>query len=84
MRASSGFHFHVPLSHYAGWLFTSSCIVFVNQRFGAWLRRRETAPPRGFRLLFAPLWAVVSLLGNCVFTLAVTAHLITSGRVPPT
>jgi uncharacterized membrane protein len=32
-------HFHVPLSNYAGWLFTSSCILVVNQRFDAWLRR---------------------------------------------
>jgi putative membrane protein len=80
----SGFHFHVPLSNYAGWLFTSSCIVFVNQRFDAWLRRRETAPQlRGFRLPFEPLWAVGSLLGNFVFMLAVTAHLIISGSVPP-
>jgi putative membrane protein len=79
----SGFHFHVPLSNYAGWLFTSACIVFVNQRFDAWLRRRGTAPPRGFRLPFEPLWAVLSLIGNCVFMLAVTAYLITSGRVPP-
>jgi uncharacterized membrane protein len=80
---SSGFHFGVPLSNYAGWFVTSACIVAVNQRFDAWLRRREGRPPRGLPLPGRPLWAVASLLGNCAFMLGVTVHLMASGRVPP-
>ncbi len=85
-----GIHFDVPLTNYAGWLFTGLCIVFVNQRFDAWLRGRE-APGvseaegvrlRGFRLPFEPLWAVGSLLGNFAFILGVTVYLLTSDRVP--
>lgn len=79
-----GFHFDVPLSNYAGWLFTSLCIVFVNQRFGGWLRSREAAPPRGFHLPFKPLWALGSLLGNFAFMLGVTVYLLTSDGVPST
>ena len=80
----NGVHFDVPLSNYAGWLFTSLGIVFVNQRFDAWLRAREAAAPRGFHLPFKPLWAVGSLLGNSAFIVGVTVYLLASDRVPST
>lgn len=80
----NGLHFDVPLSNYGGWLFTSLCIVFVNQRFDAWLRSREAAPPRGFHLPCKPLWAVGTVLGNFAFMLGVTVYLLASDRVPST
>ena len=79
---ANGLHLDVPLSNYAGWLFTSLCIVFVNQRFGAWLRSREATPARGFHLPLKPLWAVGSVLGNFAFMLGVTVYLMASDRVP--
>ena len=79
-----GFHFDVPLSNYAGWLFTSVCIVFVNQRFDGWLRSREPAPHQGFHLPFQPLWALGSYAGNFTFMLAVTVYLLASDGVPST
>ena len=78
-----GLHFHVPLSNYAGWMFTSLCIVFVNQRFDVWLRGREKTPASGFHLPFKPLWAVGTSLGNFAFMLSITAYLLVSDRVPP-
>ena len=80
----NGLHLDVPLSNYAGWVFTSLCIVFVNQRFSAWLRSREAAPARGFHLPLKPLWAVGSVLGNFAFMLGVSLYLVTSDRVPST
>ncbi len=76
-----GFHFDVPLSNYAGWLFTSLLIVFVNQRFDDWLRARG-ATAEGFYLPFKPLWAVGSLLGNFAFMIGVTLYLLASDDVP--
>ena len=81
---AEGFHFDVPLSNYAGWLFTSLCIVFVNQRFDAWLRSREAVSPTGFHLPFKPLWAVGSILGNFAFMIGVTLYLLVWNRVPST
>jgi putative membrane protein len=80
----AGLHFDVPVSNYAGWLFTASCIVFVNQRFDAWLRARGATPARGFYLPFKPLWALGAMLGNFAFMLGVTVYLMTSDGVPPT
>ena len=80
----SGFHFDVPLSNYAGWLFTSLCIVFVNQRFDAWLHSRRAVSPQGFHLPLQPMWAVASILGNFAFMMGVTVYLLTSDRVPST
>ena len=77
-----GIHFDVPLSNYAGWLFTSLLIVFVNQRFDDWLRVRRATPARGFYLPFKPLWAVGSLLGNFVFMIGVMLYLLASEEVP--
>jgi hypothetical protein len=76
-----GFHFGVPLTNYAGWLFTSLCIVFVNQRFDVWLRARGAAPG-GFYLPFKPLWAVGSILGNFAFMLGITTYLLASDAAP--
>ncbi len=74
-----GIHFDVPLTNYAGWIFASLCIVFVNQRFDAWLR-----PPKAddFRLPLQPLWAIGSLLGNLAFINGVAVYLLATGRAP--
>ncbi len=77
-----GIHFDVPLSNYAGWIFTSLLIVFVNQRFDDWLRTRRATPARGFYLPFKPLWAVGSLLGNFAFMIGVMLYLLASDEVP--
>ena len=77
-----GVHFEVPLSNYAGWVFTSLCIVFVNQRFDGWLRSREGERAQGFYLPCQPLWAMGSLLGNFGFMLSITVYLLTSDSVP--
>ena len=80
----NGIHFDVPLSNYAGWFFAAVAIVFVNQRFDAWLRSREATSARGFNLPFKPLWAIGSLLGNFAFMVGVALYLLTSDRVPST
>lgn len=77
---SQGIHFDVPISNYAGWLFTSLLIVFVNQRFDDWLRSARELPARGFYLPFKPFWAMGSLLGNYTFMIGVTLYLIASDR----
>ena len=77
-----GIHFDVPLSNYAGWIFSSLLIVFVNQRFGDWLRARRATSDEGFYLPFKPLWAVGSLLGNFVFMIGVMLYLLASDEVP--
>jgi uncharacterized membrane protein len=77
-----GVHFDVPLTNYAGWIFASLCIVFANQRFDAFLRARESTPPRGFHLPAQPLWAVGGLLGNLAFIIGVTVYLLASDRAP--
>jgi putative membrane protein len=80
--SDGGVHFDVPLSNYAGWLFTSALIVFVNQRFDGWLSSRERTSERGFFLPFKPLWAIGSVLGNFAFMLGVTVYLIGADDVP--
>ncbi len=77
-----GFHFDVPLSNYAGWFFTSLLIIFVNQRFDAWLSSARAQPAQGFYLPFKPFWALGSLIGNYAFMLGVTLYLIGSDGVP--
>jgi putative membrane protein len=77
----NGVHFEVPLSNYAGWLFTSAAIVFVNQRFDGLLRLAGRRPG-GFPLPYRPLWALGAYLGNFAFMLGVTAYLMASGDVP--
>ena len=79
---AQGIHFDVPLSNYAGWIFTSLLIVFVNQRFDDWLRVRRATPARGFYLPFKPLWGIGSLLGNFAFMIGVMLYLLASDEVP--
>lgn len=79
---SVGFHFHVPLSNYLGWIATSLGIVFVNQRFDAGLGARESAPVRGFALPFKPLWATGSCLGNFAFILGINLSLLCDPSIP--
>jgi putative membrane protein len=77
-----GIHFDVPLSNYAGWLFTSALVVFVNQQFDALLRNRGV-PASGFFLPSKPMWALGTYLGDCAFMLAITVYLWISDDVPP-
>jgi putative membrane protein len=77
---TAGFHFDVPLSNYAGWIFTSLAIVLVNQLFDGLLR----IPAGGFYLPCKPLWALGSVLGNFAFILGVTVYLLNAKSVPPT
>jgi uncharacterized membrane protein len=77
-----GVHFDVPLTNYAGWLFTSVCIVALNQLFDAWLRGRERTPARGFPLPSKPLWALGTFFGNCAFMIGVTIYLLDADSVP--
>jgi len=77
-----GFHFHVPLSNYAGWIFSSLCIVFVNQRFDAWLSVREKAAPAGLYLPAKALWALGSCFGNFLFLNGICVLLLFSDEVP--
>jgi len=79
---TEGLHFHVPITNYLGWLFTSVCIVFVNQRFDAWLSPREDGAPLGFKLPFKPLWTVGTCVGNFLFMLGITVYLMGSPDVP--
>jgi putative membrane protein len=78
----NGVHFDVPLTNYAGWLFTSLCIVFVNQRFDGWLRSTGRPVVGLYRLPYQPLWALGSVLGNFAFMIAVSLYLWTSPDVP--
>jgi putative membrane protein len=75
-----GIHFGVPLSNYAGWLFTAGLVLFVNQRFDSLLSRRS-GRAHGFHLPFQPLWAVGAMLGNFVFMIAVTLYLLNKDAV---
>jgi len=77
----NGVHFDVPLTNYAGWIFTSAAIVFVNQRIDGWLRLRGR-PAGCFPLPYKPLWALGAYLGNFAFMLALTGYLMASGDVP--
>jgi putative membrane protein len=77
-----GVHFHVPLSNYAGWIVSSLAIVFANQRFDAWLSRREAHAPRGFHLPFKPFWALGSAVGNLAFINGIAVMLLVTDAVP--
>jgi putative membrane protein len=79
--SEDGFHFGVPLSNYAGWVFTALCVVFVNQRFDVWLRDRGVELG-GYYLPFKPLWALGSVLGNFAFMLGITVYLLASDAAP--
>ena len=78
---SNGIHFDVPLSNYAGWLFTSALIVLVNQTFDAWLNERGL-PARGFPLPYKPLLAFGTIAGNFAFMAAVSIYLLGNNDVP--
>ncbi len=74
-------HFDVPLTNYAGWIFASLVIVFVNQRFDALLRARSIVA-RGFALPLRPLWAIGSIIGNMAFINAIAVYLLAGDRAP--
>lgn len=73
-----GYHFDVPLANYVGWFVVGWTIIFINQRFDAWLARRETRKGRIPALHWAPMkgvYAPVFWAGIVVFQLGVTAWL---------
>ena len=78
---ADGEHFGVPLSNYAGWMFTAALIVLVNQGANALLDSASVAA-RGFSLPAKPLWALGTILGNFAFMLTVTLYLMASDSVP--
>lgn len=78
---ADGAHFDVPLSNYAGWLFTSALIGFVNQRAGGVLDAIGVAA-RGFSLPAKPFWALGTIIGNFGFMFVVTLYLMGSDSVP--
>ena len=78
---ADGEHFGVPLTNYAGWLFTSLLIVLVNQRIDPLLDARGVAA-HGFHLPMKPFWALGTIVGNFVFMIAVTLYLMGSDSVP--
>jgi uncharacterized membrane protein len=78
-----GPHFDVPLSNYAGWVFTAFTIVFLNQTLDRFLVR-TTAEMRGaFRLPYQPFWCLASEAGQYLFMLGVTLYLMRAPGVPP-
>ena len=78
---TNGFHFDVPLSNYAGWLFTSALIVLVNQGLDALLNERGV-PARGFALPYKPLWAVATIVGDMAFIIGIAIYLLGNNDVP--
>jgi uncharacterized membrane protein len=79
---TAGVHFDVPLTNYAGWLFTALVIVLANQGFDAWLRAREQDGARGFHLPYKPFWALGTVFGNLAFMLGISAYLAASDGAP--
>ena len=77
-----GIHFDVPLSNYGGWLFTSFCIVLVNQTLDRMLARSGQSPARGFYLPLKPFWSLACCVGVYIFMLAETLYLMGVDEVP--
>jgi uncharacterized membrane protein len=79
---SLGAHFGVPLSNYAGWLFTSCAIVGANQLLDRALRRSGAAGRPLFSLPFQPFWSIGAQAGTYVYMTLVALYLLASRRVP--
>jgi uncharacterized membrane protein len=70
-----GYHFGITMNNYYGWFLTGIAVIFVNQRFDAWLSRREAASGAAPRLRHVPMLGLVAPLfwaGIVVFQLGVT------------
>jgi putative membrane protein len=78
---SDGAHFGVPWTNYAGWLFTSALVVFVNQRLSSALDATGVAT-RGFALPMKPFWALGTIIGNFAFMTGATLYLMGADGVP--
>jgi putative membrane protein len=78
-----GIHFDVPLVNYAGWLFTSATIVFVNQMADRLLTKAGYPAAPAFELPLQPLWSIGCQTGTYLMMLVVNVYLMTSERVPP-
>jgi len=78
-----GVHFDVPLVNYAGWLFTSVVIVFVNQTVDRVLTNAGYPPEPAFELPLQPLWSIGCQAGTYLMMLVVTGYLMLSPNVPP-
>jgi uncharacterized membrane protein len=79
--SGDGQHFDVPLSNYRGWLLTSACIVFVNQRLDAMLAAIGVAAS-GIHIPLKPFWAIGTVIGNFAFMIGITVYLMASDSVP--
>jgi putative membrane protein len=77
-----GVHFDVPLSNYAGWLFTSAAIVLVNQQLDRTLTSAGHAGAPAFNLPMRPLWSIGCQAGTYIMMLVVTIYLMMSSAVP--
>lgn len=80
---SPALHFGVPLTNYAGWFVTCATVALLNQRVDALLARRGLGPRESFRLPFLPVLGIVACGGVFLFIVAITAHLVFSGVLPP-
>lgn len=70
-----GYHFGITMNNYYGWFLTGLLVIFVNQRFDAWLSRREKASGTPQRLRHVPLLGLVGPLfwtGIVLFQIAIT------------
>lgn len=73
-----GDHFGVPMANYAGWLVVAWVTILLNQRFDAWLARREIRLDRTPALPYVPakgLFAPLFWTGIIAFELGITAWL---------
>lgn len=77
-----GIHFDVPLSNYAGWLFTSFSIVAVNQLIERFTIRSADEMRGAYRLPFQPLLCLIADFGQYLFMIAVLFYLMNSDEVP--
>lgn len=78
---ADGGHFGVPMSNYAGWLFTAALIVLLNQRLDVVLDV-SGVPARGFHLPMKPFWALGTIVGNFLFIIGITIYLMGNSDVP--
>jgi putative membrane protein len=77
-----GMHFDVPLTNYAGWVWTSFLIVLVNQLADRRLAASGYPETPRFDLPLRPLWSIGSQAGTYLMMLIVSLYLMTSERVP--
>ncbi|MCW2785412.1 MAG: hypothetical protein JWP74_1929 [Marmoricola sp.] len=73
-----GYHFGITMNNYYGWFLTGIAVIFVNQRFDAFLARRERAAGTPQKLRHIPMMGLVApgfWTGIVLFQLGITAWL---------